>query len=370
MADALERLAQPAAFPELKQWLGGPLAANRRRYRPLDWYLHQLRRHEAQLNPPSLGYVHGDCHSRNLILSRDFSACRFVDIETLSSAEDYVVDYGLLLEDVALYQSLPYGSERGRMEWDEITTSRPANAARTLDNYIAFPAFPRSEAVIAFQTEVLRGLRAYAETLGDEGWQRRLWLAIARGLLLLASRQLTSHTIEPHRKSRGPRYVNDTKLVQVAYAEALRLLRELTEHLSVRKAAPLPDLPFPGEHRPPRVVTPPVAALIAALGEGLGEAAERRAVSERPYLTDYVTRDGGRLIARVHTAAAAPVLYLAARPDQLIDPAGLAAPLAAEDAAVAAPGLGSRVALAGVDGQLPALLELARQAQQLASVAG
>ncbi len=371
MADALERLAQPQAFPELKQWLGGPLAANRRRYRPLDWYLHQLRRYEAQLNPPSLGFVHGDCHSRNLMLSRDLTTCRFVDIETLTSAEDYVVDYGLLLEDVALYQSLPYGSERGRMEWDEIQTTRPTNPARTLDNYISYPPFPRSEAVLAFQTELLAGLRTYAESLGDAGWQRRLWLAIARGLLLLASRQLTSHTVEPHRKSRGPRYVNDTKLVQVAYAEALRLLRELTEHLSVRKAAPLPDLPFPGEHRAPAADTPaPVAALITALGESLGDRAERRAVATRPYLTDYVTRSGQRLIARVHTQAAAPVLYLAARPDQLIDPQGLAAPLLAEDAAVAAPGLGSRVALAALNGTLPPILDLVRQAQQLADLAG
>jgi len=371
MADALERLAQPQAFPELKQWLNGPLAANRRRYRPLDWYLHQLRRHEALLNPPSLGYVHGDCHSRNLMLSRDLAACRFVDIETLTSAEDYVVDYGLLLEDVALYQSLPYGGERGRMEWDEIQTTRPGNPAQTLDNYIAYPPFPRSEAVLAFQAELLGGLRAYAEALGDEGWQRRLWLAIARGLLLLASRQLTSHTIEPQRRSRGPRYVNDTKLVQVAYAEALRLLRELTEHLSVRKATPLPALPFPGEHQPSAAATPaPVAALITALGASLGDRAERRAVAERPYLTDYVTRSGQRLIARVHTQAAAPVLYLAARPDQLIDPQHLAAPLLAEDTPVAAPGLGSRVALGALDGALPALLELVAQAQQLADLAG
>lgn len=371
MADALERLAQPQAFPELKQWLGGPLTANRRRYRPMDWYLHQLRRHEALLNPPTLGYVHGDCHSRNLMLSRDLTTCRFVDIETLTGAEDYVVDYGLLLEDVALYQSLPYGSERGRMEWDEIQTTRPGNPARTLDNYIAYPAFPRSEAVLAFQTELLAGLRAHAEAIGDTGWQRRLWLAIARGLLLLASRQLTSHTVEPHRKSRGPRYVNDTKLVQVAYAEALRLLRELTEHLSQRTAAPLPTLPFPGEHRAPRAAPPaPVAGLIAALGASLGDRAERRAVAERPYLTDYVTRSGQRLIARVHTQAAAPVLYLAARPDQLLDPQRLAAPLTPEDAAVAAPGLGSRVTLAALNGLLPAILDLVRQTQQLADLAG
>jgi hypothetical protein len=371
MAEALERLAQPQAFPELKQWLNGPLSANRRRYRPLDWYLHQLRRREALLNPPSLGFVHGDCHSRNLMLSRDLDTCRFVDIETLTSAEDYVVDYGLLLEDVALYQSLPYGSERGRMEWDEIQTTRPSNPARTLDNYISYPPFPRSEAVLAFQTELIGALRAYAESLGDEGWQRRLWLAIARGLLLLASRQLTSHTVEPHRRSRGPRYVNDTRLVQVAYAEALRLLRELTEHLSVRKGAPLPALPFPGEHRAPPTATPaPVAALITALGQTLGDRAERRAVAERPYLTDYVTRSGQRLIARLHTQAEAPVLYLAARPDQLLDPQHLAAPLTPEDAALAAPGLGSRIALASINGSLPPILELVRQAQQLADLAG
>jgi hypothetical protein len=366
MAGVLERLAQPLAFPELKQWLDGPLSANRRRYRPLDWYLHQLRRHEAQLSPPSLGFVHGDCHSRNLMLSRDLAQCKFVDIETLAGAEDYVVDYGLLLEDVAVYQSLPYGSERGRLEWDDIRTTRATGPARPPDNFIAYPAFPRSEGVVAFQAELLRQLRAYAETLGDEGWQPRLWLAIARGLLLLASRQLTSHSVEPHRRSRGPRYVNDAKLVQVAYAEALRLLRELTEHLSARGGAPLPELPFPGEHRlPPAQLPPPVAALLEALGQGLGESAERRPVDGRPSLTDYVTRPGQHLFARVRARRSAPVLYLAGRPEQLNDPQHLAAPLRPGDAHVAAPGLGSRVALVP-DVPVDSIMDLVRQAQQLA----
>lgn len=370
MAGALERLAQPLAFPELKQWLNGPLSANRRRYRQLDWHLNQLRRHEARLNPPSLGYAHGDCHSRNLMLSRDLAQCKFVDIETLSSAEDYVVDYGLLVEDVAVYQSLPYGNERGRFEWDEIQTTRPGNRARTLENYIAYPAFPRSEAIVAFQAELLARLQAYAERLGDEGWKRRLWLAIARGLLLLASRQLTSYTVEPHRRSRGPRYVNDAKLVQVTYAEALRLLRELTEHLSGRRETSLPDLPFPGEHGPSAAQAPtPVAALIAALSHGPGEGAQRRAVDGRPYLTDYVTRPGQRLFARVHSREAAPVLYLAARPEQLIDPQHLAAPLQAGDAAVAAPGLASRVALAG-GAPVESLVDLMRQARRIVDHAG
>jgi hypothetical protein len=58
------------------------------------------------------------------------------------------------------------------------------------------------------------------------------------------------------------------------------------------------------------------------------------------------------------------VLYLAARPDQLIDPLRLTAPLVPDDAAVAAPGLGSRVPLSnGV--QLAPIMDLVRQAQQL-----
>jgi hypothetical protein len=112
-----------------------------------------------------------------------------------------------------------------------------------------------------------------------------------------------------------------------------------------------------------------VAALITALGESLGDQAERRAVTERPYLTDYVNR-GGRLIARVHTQAESPVLYLAAKPEQLIDPQRLTAPLAPDDAAVAAPGLATRVVLANLNGSLPSILDLVRQAQQLADLAG
>ncbi len=366
MTQALERLAQPSAFPELRHWLIDSLVINGRKYRRLDWYLLQLRRHDAVLNPASLGYVHGDCHSRNLMLSRDFALAKFVDIETLSSADDYIVDYGLLIEDIAVYQSLPYGSERGRVGWEDIETG----GAEAGENRITYPAFPRSEAVVAYQTELLRHLRAYAEGLGDTGWQARLWLAIARGLLLLATRQLTSNTVEPQRRMHSPRYVNDVRLVQTTYAEAIRLLRELVEHLNSRKGTPLPDLPFPGEHRPitsePQAAS--LAALLEALTQALGETVERRPVTERPDLTDYVTRPGQHLVARITLQSEPPVVYLGARPEQLSDPNGLVSPLGLEDASVAAPELGSRVALA--DGLQPEqIVELVRQAQQLASLA-
>jgi hypothetical protein len=365
MAAALEIVAQPQAFPELQAWLGGALTANRRRYRPPAWYLQQLRRHADRLTPPSLGYAHGDCHSRNLMLSRDNAECKFVDIETLTSAEDYLVDYGLLLEDVAVYQSLPYGAERGRLEWDEIETGQPGAP----DNRITYPAFPRSEAVIAFQAELLRELGGFAAELGDAHWKPRLWLAAARGLLLLASRQLSSYAVEPHRRTRGPRYVNDGKLVRLAYAEALRLLRELVEHLNSRQPSALPDLPFSGAHRPARSGSlSPATALAAALDTALGADTDRQAVEGRPHLSDYVTRNGRRLVARLHAQRDAPVLYLAARPAKLLDAHQLAVPVSPGDPALA-PGLLSRVDWRSA-AEVEPTVELARQTRQLVNHAG
>lgn len=364
MTMALERLAQPSAFPELRQWLTDTLVINQRRHRRLDWYLAQLRRHEAVLNPASLGYVHGDCHSRNLMLSRDLTQAKFVDIETLSSADDYVVDYGLLIEDIAVYQSLPYGSERGRIGWEDIEIG--LGDAASGENRIHYPAFPRSEAVVAYQAELLNRLRAYAESLGDSGWQARLWLAIARGLLLLATRQLTSNTVEPQRRIHSPRYVNDVRLVQTTYAEAIRLLRELVEHLNSRTGSPLPELPFPGTHRPAgsEPQSAPLTALLEALSHALGEGVERRPVTERPDLTDYVDRASQQLLARIALLDEPPIIYLSARPEQLTDPHGLVSPLSLADAPVVAPGLGSRVALA--DGvAVEQVVALAQQAQRL-----
>ena len=51
---------------------------------------------------------------------------------------------------------------------------------------------------------------------------------------------------------------------------ANELLRELTDHLGARQPAPLPDLPFPGQHRAsPRRESNPARALVAAV-EALG----------------------------------------------------------------------------------------------------
>ena len=368
MALALERLAQPLAFPELQAWLDTPPVVNGQHYQPLEHYLHAIRRERARLEPRSLGYLHGDCHSRNIMLTRDRGEARFVDIETLTTAQDYVVDYGLLLEDVAIYQSLPYAAERGRVSWDEITAGSSDNDPDAPQDWLTYPAFPRSEAVVGFQQELLRHMQNFAAELDDANWQPRLWLATARGLLLLASRQLSSHAVAP-RRANGPRYVNDARLVQLAFAEALRLLHELAEHLDPQRNAPLPAVPFPGEQTTPPEASAAAAGLMAALAQELGEDAERRAVSGQPQLADYVTRPGERLFARLLALDSRPVLFLAGQPHDFVDPAHLAQKLEPGDTAVAPPGLGTRVCPDGPPNLAP-LMDLVRQARELAGRMG
>jgi hypothetical protein len=356
IVDNLNRLCQPFAFPELKQWVEGTFEANGWFCKKFDYYLRRLIHYEPSLRPPALGYAHGDCHSRNLMLNRDLTRAKFIDIETLSKSEDYVVDYGLLIEDVAVYQTLRARAGREPFDWDSVQTSRPGIASTTLENRIIYPAFPqRSPVDRRFQHELVALLSEYAAGIGDATWQERLWLSIARGLFLLAARQLTSHTLEPKRRRDG------LKLVQVAYAEALRLLRELIDHLDQKEDAALPELPFPGEHRAPR---PPeraeaglVAALLAAISAELGDRVDRQPAPDAPYFIDYYSRSGHGRFARLHTKSSAPVLYLACRPDQLDDPDHLAQPAGEGDWA-------ARIPLTP-DLPMPAVAALVRQAYQL-----
>ncbi|HLF25663.1 MAG TPA: hypothetical protein VJG32_04955 [Anaerolineae bacterium] len=357
LVNCLNRLCQPLAFPELKQWVEGTLEANGWTYKKFDWYLRRLSQFEPRLRPAGLGYLHGDCHSRNLMLNRSLTQAKFVDIETLSKAEDYVIDYGLLIEDIAVYQSLRPFREHGQLALERVQTSRPGNESSTLENWIAYPAFPeRSEVALTFQRELLRRLEQYAEGIGDATWKERLWVAIARGLFLLSDRQLTSHTIEPKRRRDG------LKLVQVAYAEATRLLHELIDCLEQKGKTPLPELPFPGAHRPPpRAPESQVSGLIGSLLEAFktefGDIADYQHAPGAPYLIDYFTRPDHRLFARLHTKNVAPTLYLACRPDQLDDPHNLAK----------APGqgdLGARIPLTPATA-IPDVLALVRQAYQI-----
>ena len=146
--------------------------------------------------------------------------------------------------------------------------------------------------------------------------------------------------------------------MQLAFAEALRLLRELAAHLDPNLAAPLPAVPFPGQQ-----------TTLAEASEAVGQPdappwprswatqAERRVVSGQPQLADYVTRPGERLFARLHALDARPVVYLAGQPEDFVDPQHLAMQLEPADTAVSPPGLGTRACLDGPDA-LPHLMAL------------
>jgi hypothetical protein len=243
----LNELFQQYAFPALKPYIEGGFEANGHTYKKAGWYIQKLKGFEGKLNPPRLCLIHGDCHSRNLMLTTEPPAAKFVDVESLVKHEDYLTDYAILLEDVAFYRLLPHRDHLGRMSWDDIRTSRAGAEPTELENYLSYPAFPvDSEIAIHFQTELVKAVGEFAYSIDDKFWQARLWFAIAKGLILLARRQLISRALPLEHRGQPA----DFHTVLLAFAEAIRLLHELTNPLDPKIGAPLDDVPFPGRHRP------------------------------------------------------------------------------------------------------------------------
>jgi hypothetical protein len=230
IAQSVNMLCEPDAFPELKTYIEQGLTANGRAYQPLNHYLARLQAHADRLTAPAVGGVHGDCHSRNLMIDDALAAVKFVDLETLSYTDDYLIDYGLLFEDVALYRYLPRGQRP-----DALTTNDIDAGA----DHVNYPAIPRgADSVLYFQTCLLDQISTFAQTVGDTHYKPRLWLAIVRNLVQLIARQLPLS--DPLKR---PELL---KLSAVAYAEAARLLSDLATYLDAPETARLPMLPFPG----------------------------------------------------------------------------------------------------------------------------
>ncbi len=244
----LNELFQPYAFPALKPYIEGGFEANGRHYKKAGWYLQRLKGFENKLNPPRLGLIHGDCHSRNLMLATDPPSTKFVDVESLVKHEDYLADYAILLEDVAFYRLLPHRDPLARMSWDDVRTSRAGTEPTELENYLSYPVFPvNSETAIYFQSELVKSVGEFAYSIDDKFWKERLWFAIAKALILLARRQLISRALPLEHRGQPA----DFRTVLLAFAEAIRLLHELVNHLDPKIGEPLDDIPFPGRYRSP-----------------------------------------------------------------------------------------------------------------------
>ncbi len=229
-------------FPALRSSVEDGFDVGDAHYRRLAFYLNELQKNEPRLRPPKLSAIHGDAHSRNIMLDKSLQRVKFIDVEYFASDQDYLMDYALLLEDLAFYQYLWHRPNTARLDPDQVvvTPSHTTNARDTL----TYPPFPiRSEAALLFQRTLLEQLSAFAHSINDENWKPRLWLAIAHALLMLLERQTRSKRLNGDGRE-------NLKLVLVIYAEAVRLLDELVA--AEARPQQLAELPFTGKHAAPR----------------------------------------------------------------------------------------------------------------------
>lgn len=324
ITERLDRLCQQSAFPALRPFVEGRFESNGRHYKKARSYLGALRAFERKLRPPLIGMIHGDCHSRNVMLSMDLRSAKFVDLEGLTLDEDYLVDYAILLEDVAFYRLLPHKDYRGRISWDDIQTNPPGGKPDEIANLIRYPAFPlESNAALQFQRELTRHIHEFAVLMGDTYWRERLWLAVAKALILLGSRQMISHTLEHRGQSEGLR------LVLLTYAEAIRLLDELLNYFKTGES--LPEIPFPGPHRLPEECSTissngDLIQDLRSLFKRLGPDVSFQHVPDAPAWIRYYAGSAKKPFAELRTSEkkGQPIrLILFCPRDQLTDPAQL-----------------------------------------------
>ena len=215
-------------------WLKTPLeglSVGEQRYRPFEQYLATISRHMGDLAPHALGLTHGDLHPRNIMLDQGCTHLKLIDLDKLSWLGDYIADLGNLLADVCVFRRLAtpereFGLARGQIAFTH-------NAESTL----GYPMLGRP-ATALLQQHMLEAIGAFAAALDDRSWRPRLWLAAASTLIT----RLT--------------FISENAVAAVLYAEAVRLLHELTRFLD--GSAALPEL----------LVPEPRAVRVAAIGSG------------------------------------------------------------------------------------------------------
>ncbi|MFI5272943.1 MAG: phosphotransferase family protein [Ktedonobacterales bacterium] len=242
-----------ASIPWLKNLVEG-LTVGDLRYRGLEQYLLAVSRHMGELQPRALGLTHGDLHPRNVMLDRNCTRIKLIDLDKLSWMGDYVSDLGNLLADVCIFRRLATPEREFGLDHDLIEFSRNAENLQ-VDNILSYPMLGRS-ATALLQRHVLEQIAAFAADLDDRSWKPRLWLAAAAALIT----RLT--------------FVAEKKVAAVLYAEAVRLLHELARYLDQGIALPAELVPEPRQ-----VARTPVSgelpdwaaahALLRALHEGL-----------------------------------------------------------------------------------------------------
>lgn len=299
----------------LKTWYQGFWLNGEFRFPAIEYYHRKLDRFKAKLRVPNLTLVHGDCHTRNIMVDDCFEQIKLIDLDRTTENGDYIQDIALLFEDIAIFRFIfdedyPYYLESEKVHF-------PSHDEAGIENKIVYDPLT-SRSVVSVQQHMMGFVESYATRIQDTFWRERLWLAIAVHLLRL---------MEKH---------DDPKLATVLYVEAIKLLDRLDRALE--SGIHPPGIPFPGTH--------------AITEEGEGEAALWPTLPEesRTYLrsihreilnsTDTLRFDINRTGTSVHyfvNGVTYPVLaiygdrspiqmLMAADPTALDDPRQLASP--------------------------------------------
>ncbi len=222
----LIRICRPDRFPHLKTWLQA-FWLGERRYSSIEYYLGKLASHEEKLRVPYLMLVHGDCHTRNIMLDPQLHRIKLIDMDNLDYDGDYIRDLALLIEDVSVFRFLFDDGYRFSLDKGQIRYMASPVKPRVIENTIEYSPFS-SQATRLFQQCMLQHMELHAQAINDQFWKERLWLALAASLMFLVAKQ------------------TEKEYATVLYVEAVKLLDELVSHLD--KGLPLGDIPFPGKH--------------------------------------------------------------------------------------------------------------------------
>lgn len=120
----------------------------------------KLSKKAEDFEPPFTTRMHGDCHSRNIMINLKNMSMKFIDIDALEVKGDYILDFGELTGDLKVYA--------------------PTRFCRDIERN----SLPRSSASAQKAVDLLLGrLKDFALSHDDSKWRKRLYLAQTRFLL-------------------------------------------------------------------------------------------------------------------------------------------------------------------------------------------
>lgn len=211
--------------PHFKSWYQGFWLTDKYRFPGIEYYNSKLDRFKEKLRVKHLMLVHGDCHTRNIMIDDCYEHIKLIDLDRVADDGDYIQDIAMLIEDIAIFRFVFDPDYTNFIDLDSVTF--PAHDKEGIEHRIDYVPFT-SRTVVDIQQHIMDRVEAYAQVIGDNEWRARLWLALAVHLLRLVEKQE-----EPKRAS-------------ILYVEAIKLLDVLEQSLENQQMPA--GVPFPGTH--------------------------------------------------------------------------------------------------------------------------